>query len=82
MRSYNRGRRKPDLRTASGPNERVNLPRDTRRWLRAVEHRTRLAQHSPLHHQDPAVSGRRKQPTHTPSAFQAMILNQVVKSTD
>jgi RNA-directed DNA polymerase len=23
-------------------NERVNLPRETRRWLRAVEHRTRL----------------------------------------
>jgi hypothetical protein len=58
-------------------NDQVNLPRQTRRWLRAVEHRARLAK-QPLDFLDTT----RKRPTVSPSAlagwraFQAMILRQ------
>ncbi|MFH1921198.1 MAG: reverse transcriptase family protein, partial [Planctomycetota bacterium] len=57
-------------------NDRVNLPRSTRRWLRAVEHRTRLAQQGQPGG-DPV-----KPPTLTPAqldgwlAFQSMIARQ------
>ena len=63
-------------------NERVNLPRATRRWLRAVEHRTRLASQSVLSSSQPLDYRRRKQPTLTPDqlagwrALQSMIEQQ------
>ena len=58
-------------------NDRVNLPRQTRRWLRAVEHRARQAK-QPLDF----LKASRKRPTLSPSALagwralQAMILRQ------
>ena len=59
-------------------NDRVNLPRSTRRWLRAVEHRTRLdAQTSPG-----SPSRTTKRPTLDPAqlegwrALQSMIARQ------
>jgi hypothetical protein len=63
-------------------NDRVNLPRETRRWLRAVEHRMRLqgeAQTAPIGSLDYV---RRKEPTLTQSqwngwlAFCSMIARQ------
>lgn len=59
-------------------NERVNLPRSTRRWLRAVEHRAQLAKDVPFYVGDPSA----RRPTLTPSqldgwhALQAMIASQ------
>jgi retron-type reverse transcriptase len=61
-------------------NERVNLPRDVRRRLRAVEHRTRLGQRSILDNYQ--AFSRRKRPTLSRDqlegwrAFQAMIARQ------
>lgn len=59
-------------------NDRVNLPRSTRRWLRAVEHRARLAQET-----SPASRGQtHKRPTLDPAqlegwrALQSMIARQ------
>ncbi|NQT17396.1 MAG: RNA-directed DNA polymerase, partial [Planctomycetes bacterium] len=59
-------------------NDRVNLPRSTRRWLRAVEHRARLAsQSSPASHARPS-----KRPTLDPAqlegwrALRSMIAQQ------
>jgi hypothetical protein len=63
-------------------NERPNLPRATRRWLRAVEHRARLAEQPRLDSDGSVDYGRRKQPTLTPTqlegwrAFRAMIAAQ------
>ncbi|MBC8874582.1 MAG: RNA-directed DNA polymerase [Planctomycetes bacterium] len=59
-------------------NDGVNLPRKTRRWLRAVEHRAKMAKETPFDFANPSA----KRPTLTPSqlegwrAFQAMIANQ------
>ena len=59
-------------------NDRVNLPRSTRRWLRAVEHRARLAAQT-----SPGSAGRpAKRPTLDPAqlegwrALQSMIARQ------
>lgn len=65
------GRRKRSIRRAHHRqlvtglvvNQRVNLPRETRRWLRAVEHRARLAKSSPLDYHKAADYSRRKRPT-------------------
>jgi hypothetical protein len=64
-------------------NERVNLPRPIRRWLRAVEHRSRTAQSPSLHSPDPLRTP--KKPTLTPQqlegwrALQAMIARQTAE---
>jgi retron-type reverse transcriptase len=62
-------------------NEQVRLPRETRRWLRAVEHRTKVSRRG-LNGYEP-LSGRfRGEPTLTPSqlagwrALQAMVEGQ------
>ncbi len=63
-------------------NQRVNLPRKTRRWLRAVQHRTDRLQSNVFDPHAPADYSRRKQPTLTPSqlagwrALQLMIDKQ------
>jgi hypothetical protein len=63
-------------------NHRVNLPRATRRWLRAVEHRTALRKQPFSSSYQPPSYGSRKQPTLTPAqlegwqALRAMILRQ------
>jgi len=63
-------------------NDRVNLPRPVRRWLRAVEHRTRTNQPTMLSSYEPLSPTPRKQPTLTPTqlegwrALQAMIAQQ------
>jgi RNA-directed DNA polymerase len=65
-------------------NDGVNLPRETRRWLRAVEHRAQLAK-EPFDFSKQVSYGRRLQPTLTPAqrdgwrAFQAMIVGQTAK---
>jgi len=48
-------------------NERVNLPRATRRWLRAVQHRTDQSRSSSFNVLQPADYGPRKRPTLTPA---------------
>ena len=78
-------RRRHHRQTVTGlvVNERVNLPRSTRRWLRAVEHRTRLAAQA----NSPTPAGAtayvaRKRPTLTPAqlegwrALRSMIARQ------
>jgi len=63
-------------------NQRVNLPRKTRRWLRAVQHRTDRARTDAFDVHASVDYGRRKQPTLTPAqlagwrALQAMIDKQ------
>jgi len=63
-------------------NDQVNLPRSTRRWLRAVEHRARLAQQTSSASGDPASHVSARKPTLTPaqregwSALQSMIARQ------
>ena len=78
-------RRRHHRQTVTGlvVNERVNLPRPTRRWLRAVEHRTRLAaEQKSLTSAGPPSYGPRKRPTLTPAqlegwrALQLMIERQ------
>jgi RNA-directed DNA polymerase len=77
-------RRRHQCQTVTGlvVNDRVNLPRATRRWLRAVEHRTRLARQPFLSSSQPATYGPRKRPTLTPDqlqgwqSLQAMIARQ------
>jgi len=49
-------------------NERVNLPRPVRRWLRAVEHRSRTAQPPPPNSPEPLRA--RKKPTLTPQQLE------------
>lgn len=83
-------RRRHDRQEVTGlvVNERVNLPRETRRWLRAVEHRARLAKQSPLDNREQFGYGSRKQPTLTPSqldgwrAYQAMIFSGAAKGDE
>lgn len=57
-------RRRHQRQTVTGlvVNEKVNLPRETRRWLRAVAHRGRKAW-LPLRAQSSVGGGRGKQPT-------------------
>lgn len=43
-----RRRHQQQLVTGLVVNDKVNLPRKTRRWLRAVEHRAALGQHTTL----------------------------------
>ena len=63
-------------------NDRVNLPRATRRWLRAVEHRTRLGKQPFFGSHQPLNFASHKQPTLTPTqlegwqALRAMIQRQ------
>jgi len=63
-------------------NRRPNLPRETRRWLRAVEHRARLAALPMVDSSAPAAYVPRKRPTLSPSqvegwrALRAMIAAQ------
>lgn len=65
-------------------NDGVNLPRKTRRWLRAVEHRAQKAKESPFDFANPSA----KRPTLTSSqpqgwrALQAMIANQTTDGDD
>lgn len=65
-------------------NDVVNLPRKTRRWLRAVEHRARKAKDSPFDFANPSAN----RPTLTPSqlegwrALQAMIADQSTGGDD
>lgn len=69
-------------------NERVNLPRSTRRWLRAVEHRINLAKRPRAELPKELRYGRLKQPTLTPSqlqgwkALQSMISLQAAEETE
>lgn len=64
-------------------NARVNLPRETRRWLRAVEHRARLADEARAAPLGSLEYHRRKEPTLTENqlagwrAFCAMVQRQV-----
>jgi hypothetical protein len=63
-------------------NDRVNLPRSTRRWLRAVEHRTRLALEKQPRPSQRSSDVPLKPPTLTPAqlegwrAYQSMIARQ------
>ena len=63
-------------------NQRVNLPRSTRRWFRAVEHRTRMSQPTALTSYQPLSYSRRKLPTLSPTqlegwrSFRAMVQRQ------
>jgi len=63
-------------------NERVNLPRKVRRWLRAVEHRSQSQRSFSLKPDQPLDYRRRKQPTLTATqlegwrALQAMVARQ------
>lgn len=63
-------------------NQCVQLPRETRRWLRAVEHRTRQSQRSRLENYEPLGGQPPKEPTLMPAqlkgwrAFQAMVERQ------
>jgi RNA-directed DNA polymerase len=63
-------------------NDRVNLPRSTRRWLRAVEHRMRLAGQKWLTSSQPPSYRPPKRPTLTPAqlegwrALRSMIARQ------
>ena len=65
-------------------NQRVNLPRSTRRWLRAVEHRTRMSQPISLTSYQPGSYSRRKSTTLSPAqlegwrSFRAMVHRQAV----
>ncbi|OHB82318.1 MAG: hypothetical protein A2V98_10170 [Planctomycetes bacterium RBG_16_64_12] len=51
-------------------NDRVNLPRSTRRWLRAVAHRARLARQEGPGPSRPPSGGLPKRPTLTPAQLQ------------
>jgi hypothetical protein len=51
-------------------NQRPNLPRETRRWLRAVEHRARLAASPMFDSSHPRGFIPRKRPTLTPSQLE------------
>jgi hypothetical protein len=63
-------------------NDGVNLPRSTRRWLRAVAHRARLARQTPSGAVDSPSGTARKKPTLTSaqlegwSALESMIARQ------
>ncbi|MBI83268.1 MAG: hypothetical protein CMJ81_08745 [Planctomycetaceae bacterium] len=65
-------------------NQRVNLPRSTRRWLRAVEHRTQMSQPLSLTSYQPGSYSRRKSPTLSPAqlegwrSFRAMVQRQAI----
>ena len=65
-------------------NARVNLPRTTRRWLRAVEHRAQMAKDSPFDFANPSA----RRPTLTRSqlagwqALQAMIASQTADAKE
>jgi hypothetical protein len=69
-------------------NQRPNLPRETRRWLRAVEHRTRIAALPMFDSSHPQGFVSRKRPTLTPSqlagwrAFRAMVAAQTATPPD
>ena len=65
-------RRRHHRQTVTGlvVNDRVNLPRSTRRWLRAVEHRTRLAQPGQPTTSRPPGSPFPKRPTLTPAQLE------------
>jgi hypothetical protein len=75
-------RRRHDRQMVTGlvVNHRVNLPRRVRRWLRAVEYRSRTARPASLDSHEPLSA--RKKPTLTPQqldgwrALQAMIARQ------
>jgi len=66
-------------------NQRVNLPRSTRRWLRAVEYRTQMSQPISLTSYQPGSYSRRKSPTLSPAqlegwrSFRAMVQRQAVE---
>ena len=63
-------------------NDQVNLPRSTRRWLRAVEHRSQPAQQTSSGSDEPRSSVSAKKPTLAPAqlegwrALQSMIARQ------
>ena len=69
-------------------NDRVNLPRSTRRWLRAVEHRMKVAKLPRAELPKELRYGRRKQPTLSPSqlegwkALRSMIRQQAAEQTE
>jgi RNA-directed DNA polymerase len=69
-------------------NDRVNLPRSTRRWLRAVEHRMKVAKQPRAELPKELRYGRRKQPTLSPNqlegwkALQSMIRQQAAEQTN
>ena len=69
-------------------NDRVNLPRSTRRWLRAVEHRIKVAKLPRAELPKELRYGRLKQPTLSPSqlegwkALQSMIAQQAGERTE
>lgn len=76
-----RRRHQCQLVTGLVVNDRVNLPRSTRRWLRAVEHRLRQAQRG-IAAQSPLDGTARREPTLTPAqlegwrGLEAMIARQ------
>ena len=82
-------RRRHHCQTVTGlvVNDRVNLPRSTRRWLRAVEHRAQLAKLPRAELPQELRYGRLKQPTLSPSqlegwkALQSMIRQQAGEET-
>ena len=69
-------------------NDRVNLPRSTRRWLRAVEHRAKVAKQPRAELPKELRYGRRKQPTLSPGqlegwkALRSMIRQQAAEETE
>ncbi len=65
-------RRRHQCQTVTGlvVNDEVNLPRPTRRWLRAVEHRTRLAKQPFLTSSQPSGYRPRKRPTLSPDQLE------------
>lgn len=74
-------RRQHQRQTVTGlvVNEKVNLPRETRRWLRAVAHRGRQAW-LPLHAQSSMDRNRSKQPTISREQFDGWLgLIQMVR---
>lgn len=72
----------PQVVTGLVVNDGVNLPRSTRRWLRAVAHRARLIRPTSSGAGGPPSGAARKQPTLTPaqwegwSAMESMIARQ------
>ena len=59
-------------------NEHVNLPRTTRRWLRAVQHRMDRSRASSLDVHQPVDYGPKKQPTLTPRSWPVGALESMI----
>ena len=71
-------RRRHQRQTVTGlvVNDRVNLPREVRRWLRAVEHRTQSGSVLSLRDYKPLEHRSRKSPTLTPAQLEGWLALQ------